>query len=141
MYSTLDDIKERIPEVTIRQLTDDDKAGSIDQTKVDAAVAKADKEIDSWCGKRYAVPFAVVPDIVCELSADLAVYNLYSRKVEKVPEVREAARKHAIEHLKAIAKGTASIGEAAEPTAATEQSLPETSSPDRTFDQDTLGNF
>lgn len=117
-YCTLDHIKERIPEKVVIQLTDDDRLGVIDPAKVAAAISRADKEIDAWCGSRYAVPFAEAPAIIVELSADLAVYHLYARKAEKVPETRESARAGAVKLLEQIGKGTVSLGVAQLPPAA-----------------------
>lgn len=116
-YCTLNILKERLPEKVIIQLTDDDRLGVIDQTKVDGAISRADKEIDAWCGSRYQLPFVVVPAVIVELSADIAVYHLYARKAEKVPETRDADRKNAVRLLEQIAKGTVSLGVAEIPPA------------------------
>ncbi|MDN3515363.1 MAG: DUF1320 domain-containing protein [Candidatus Brocadia sp.] len=140
-YSTLTDIKKLIPETTVIQLTDDENTGSADQSRVDEAIAQADAEIDSYCGGRYAVPFTTVPDIVKKISVDIAIYNLYSRKVEEIPETRAERYKNAIRQLGDIAKGIISIGEP-------EGDVPEaggvqinTTTDDRVFTKDTMGNF
>mgnify|MGYP001585036095 CR=1 FL=1 len=142
MYSTLTDIKKLIPETAIIQLTDDENAGVVNQTRVDEAIAQADAEIDSYCGGKYSVPFATVPDIVKKISVDIAIYNLYSRRVEEMPETRSDRYKNAIRQLEGIAKGNISIGEATEPTPAT-QGGPKTNKADsdRIFTKDTLNGF
>lgn len=142
-YCTLESIKERIPEKVILQLTDDDRLGVIDQTKVAAAIARADTEIDAWCGSRYQVPFVVVPPVIVELSADIAVYHLYARKAEKVPESRAADRKNAVKLLEQFAKGTVSLGVAQLPPAASEdiQVRPTVRTPERIFSSDKLAEF
>ena len=117
-YCTLADILERIPEKGVIQLTDDDRIGVVDQVKVDAAIARADKEIDAWCGGRYTVPFAEPPAVIRELSADLAVYHLYSRKVDKIPETRIDGQKNALRLLEKIGDGKVSLGVAQMPPAA-----------------------
>lgn len=109
-YCTLSLIKERVPEKIIQQLTDDDHLGSVDTTRVDAAMARAAAEIDAWCGGRYAVPFAVVPAVIAELAADITVYHLYARKAEKVPETRVEGYKNAVKLLEQISKGNVSLG-------------------------------
>lgn len=109
-YCTLASILERIPEKVVIQLTDDDRLGAVDQVKVDAAIARAEGEIDAWCGGRYAVPFATVPPVIAELAADLAVYHLYARKVEKIPETRVDGWKNAVRLLEKISEGKVSLG-------------------------------
>lgn len=141
MYSTLTDLKKLIPETVIIQLTDDEDTGSVNQARVDEAIAQADAEIDSYCGGRYTVPFTTVPDIARKISVDIAIYNLYSRKVEEIPETRSERYKNAIRQLGDIASGKITIGEA-------EADVPEvggvqtnTTAGDRIFTKDTLSNF
>ena len=98
-YSTVDDIKKMLPEDLIVQLTDDEATGSINQGRVDEAIEQADAEIDSYCAGRYAVPFSTVPDIVKKLSVDISIYNLYSRLVRDMPEVRAERYRSAIKQL------------------------------------------
>lgn len=140
-YSTLDDIKKLLPELAIVQLTDDEDLGAVNLARVSEAIAQADAEIDSYCGGRYTVPFATVPDIVKKCSVDIAIYNLYSRKVEVIPETRAERYKNAIRQLGDIAKGIITIGEA-------EDDVPEaggvqinTTTDDRIFTKDTMGGF
>ena len=142
MYSTLTDIKKLIPEESIIQLTDDENTGAVVESRVTEAIAQADAEIDSYCGGKYSVPFTVVPDIVKKISVDIAIYNLYSRRVEEIPETRTDRYKNAIRQLEGISKGTISIGEAAEPTAA-DQGGTETNKTesDRIFTRGNLDGF
>ena len=141
-YSTLTDLKKLIPEITIIQLTDDENTGAVNQSRVDEAIAQADAEIDSYCGGRYAVPFTTVPDIAKKISVDIAIYNLYSRRVESLPETRADRYKNAIRQLEGIAKGLVSIGEQPEPPAPdTGGTQINVTSNDRVFTRETLGNF
>jgi len=142
-YSTLTDIKKLIPEETVIQLTDDENTGAVVESRVTEAIAQADAEIDSYCGGRYTVPFATVPDIVKKISVDIAIYNLYSRKVEELPETRSDRYKNAIRQLEGISKGLISIGEADAPPASTSEGGPETNKTedDRIFTRDKLGGF
>jgi phage gp36-like protein len=118
MYCTLDDIKKLIPEDSLLQLTDDENLGAVDQARVEEAVAQADAEIDSYIGGRYGVPLSTVPGVVKKMSVDIAIYNLYSRRVEEMPEVRKDRYRSAVDQLKLIAKGTVSLGVAELPPAA-----------------------
>ena len=142
-YCILTDIKKLIPEDTLIQLTDDEGAGIVNQGRIDEAIAQADAEIDAYLGGRYSVPLTPVPDVVKKVSVDMAIYNLYSRRVEEIPATRADRYKGAIRLLEGIAKGTVSIGEAVEPTAAesTDQAKVSTSSEDRIFTRDKLGGY
>ena len=45
-----------------------------------AAIAKADPMIESYCAKRYVMPFSPVPDSIKDVSADMACYFMYMRR-------------------------------------------------------------
>lgn len=139
-YSLLADIQERIPAEILLQLTDDADVGSVDESKVDGAIARADSEIDAWCGGRYSVPFATPPAIVAELSADLSTYYLYSRRQEIIPEARSERYRSNQALLKAISSGQVKLPGAA--SAATGTTRIEVTSNDRLFDRNSLkGGF
>jgi phage gp36-like protein len=141
-YSTLTDLKKLLPEELLIQLTDDEGAGVVNQGRIDEAIAGADTEIDSYCGVKYAVPFAApVPDLVKKLSIDISIYNLYSRKVEELPATRADRYKNAIRQLEGIAGGKISIGEATEPTPAAGADGAEISGSDRIFTRDNMSGF
>lgn len=141
-YSTLTDLKKLLPEDSLIQLTDDEGAGVVNSERISEAIASAEAEIDAYCGGNYSVPFAApVPDLVKKCSVDIAIYNLYSRRVEEIPETRSDRYKNAIRQLEGIAKGTISIGEATAPTAATNSDQAEISSVDRIFTREKLDGF
>jgi len=141
-YCTLEDIKKLLPEEIIIQLTDDENQGVVNQARVDEAIAQADAEIDSYCGSKYSVPFSTVPDIVKKISVDIAIYNLYSRKVEEIPATRAERYKNAIRQLEGIAKGIISIGEDPEPPRPSEGgSEVNKTTNDRVFTRDKLEGF
>jgi phage gp36-like protein len=142
VYSTLADIKKLLPEEVIVQLTDDEGLGAVGQARVDEAVTQADAEIDSYIGGRYSVPLSTVPDIVKKHSVDIAIYNLYSRVVQDVPEIRRERYKNAISQLKDIARGTVSLG-MADPPAAADDGGAETNKPtdENVFTRDSLEGF
>lgn len=109
-YITIDDILQRIPEESVLQLTDDNNAGVVDLDHVAAAIARAEQEINTWCGNLYLVPFPVIPAVVVGLTADLAIYYLYGRTVDEIPEARKDAYKNAIKLLEKIAAGQILLG-------------------------------
>ena len=114
-YCILADIEKLIPEATVIQLTDDAGAGVVNTDVVDAAIGQGDEEIDTYMGSRYTAPMSPVPGIVKKLSVDIAIYNLYSRRMEEIPPLRSERYKNAIKLLGQIAAGTVSIGESTEP--------------------------
>jgi len=138
MYSTLDDIKAKLPEETLLQLTDDDGLGEIDQVKVDAAITEADSEIDGYCSTKYTVPFAVVPAVIKKISVDLAIYHLYARRVEVMPEVRDANRNNGVALLKDISRGMVKLGEVAATAPVQPQQSPVITSSPRLFSRDKM---
>jgi len=139
VYCALADITATIPAQTVINLTDDSDVGAVDQAKVTAAIADADAEIDSYCAARYTVPFSPVPAVIRKCSADIAVYNLYSRCAESIPESRKERYKNALELLKNIAKGIVTLGEVPAPAANPESAgRPEISGPPRIFTRDTM---
>jgi phage gp36-like protein len=143
-YSTLTDLKKLLPEDLLIQLTDDEGAGVVNQGRIDEAIAQADAEIDSYCGVKYTVPFvSPIPDLVKKVSVDISIYNLYSRRVEEIPGTRADRYKNAIRQLEGIAGGKISIGEATEPTAATNADGAVTSKTDddRIFTRDNMSGF
>jgi phage gp36-like protein len=140
-YSNLADIKKLIPEETLIQVTDDEGAGIVVEARIDEAIAQADSEIDAYLGTRYDVPFATVPDVVKKISVDLAIYNLYSRRVEEIPATRADRYKNSIKLLEGIRDGKISIGEATEPPGNTDEIKVGTSEADRIFTRDKLSGF
>lgn len=141
-YCTLTDIEKLLPTETIIQLTDDENLEAVNQSRVDEAIAGADAEIDSYCGSKYSVPFATVPDIVKKISVDISIYNLYSRRLEEMPETRSDRYKNAIRQLEGIAKGIISIGEDPEPAAPTQGGVETNKTEsDRVFTRDSLNGF
>jgi phage gp36-like protein len=108
-YSTLDDLKDQVPEDELIQLTDDEELGQVDQAVAAKAIADADAEIDSYCGTRYDVPFTAVPPIIRKLSVDMAIYNLYARR-RRVPDDRKERYDGAVRFLRDVSRGMISLG-------------------------------
>jgi len=105
-YSDLDALCERIKRTDLVVLTDDEKKGDVDQGRIDQAIEDADATIDSHLRERYTVPLVVVPKFVVKISADLAIYNLFSRiRTHDMPDAMRARYKDAIAELEKIASG------------------------------------
>ena len=142
-YCTIEDVKKLLPEADLVQLTDDEGAGTINPQRLEEAVAQADADIDAYLSGKYTVPLTPVPAVVKKLSADIAVYNLYSRRLEKIPETRSERYKNAVRMLEGIAKGTISVGAATAPEPAGDTGGPEATKAagERTFTKTTMEGF
>lgn len=111
MYCTLDDLKKALPEAILIRLTDDAGTGAIDETKTSEALTSAAEEIDTYIGGRVKLPISgTPPPILGKINADIAIYNLYSRVKEEIPQTRADRYKNAVRLLEKISKGEISIG-------------------------------
>lgn len=109
-YSTQTDLLKRISEDELIQLTDKSDADAINTAAVTQAIADADAEIDSYCG-RYTLPFAPVPVMVKKISVDIAIYNLYGlTPTLKIPEDIQKRYENAAKFLLNVSKGLISLG-------------------------------
>lgn len=166
MYTTLEKIIGQITAATVLQLADDaaivttnmlevaasggdlsgytpDEQAAIAAVlvNVDEAIASADAIIDGYCSSRYVVPFDPVPAIIAKCSLDMAIYNLYARRVETMPEVRDKNYANAIKLLQSISKGDVNLGATAtQPAAEPARSAAAVSQP-RQFTRDTMRGF
>lgn len=140
-YCTTNDIIDAITEDNLIAVTDDDNVGEIDQAKVDKAIARADELINNHLRLKYTVPFAApLPQLVNDLSTDLSIYFLYSRRLEtKVPEGIEKRYDKAINQLQQLQKGEMVL----DLVSGDQQSELRTnkSAADRVFDKDSLDKF
>ncbi len=117
-YSTTQDIKDRINEDTLIQLTDTSSSGVLDEALVQSAIADADSIINSMISPVYQVPLANVPRVIKEHSAIIAIFKLHLfRSVE--PGVWKDAYLRALEFLQSVAGGKAKLeGATSEPPTA-----------------------
>ncbi|GMT42823.1 MAG: hypothetical protein IEMM0002_1234 [bacterium] len=138
-YSTTQDVKDRISEDTLVQLTDTTNSGQVDDTLVQSAIADADSLIDSLISPVYQVPLSSVPRIIKERSAIIAIFKLHLfRSVN--PGVWKDAYLGALEFLQSVAAGKATLeGSAPEPPATSDlSSNVDFESSDRKFSRDEL---
>ena len=140
MYCTTDDLILTIDEVRLIELTDDDGLGSLNQARVDEAIATAGGEVDGYLQERYTVPLNPVPPIIKGACRDIALYNLYSRKYDELPEVRKQRYDNAIKLLVNLARGTVSLG-VASPPAETQEETMQVQTPTAIFGADELAKY
>lgn len=146
-YSTLSTLKSLQPEKILLMLADDTGAGAFVETpspgnvafqNVTSAIDDADAVIDTYLGGRYEVPVsAPIPAIVRQMSANIALCNLYERKREMdIPEGIAARRKQYMEILRDIKAEKADIPELSQRSPSSFQTDKEDE--DRIFTDDVL---
>ena len=114
-YCTRADLEQRIPLARLVELTDDDGTGMVDQDRIDEAIGAAQGEVDGYLAERYPVPLDPVPPLVKAACADIAIYHLYSRTQDEIPETRKDRYAAAVRLLEKLAAGTVSLGLASPP--------------------------
>lgn len=132
-YSVKADILELLPESVLIQLTDDENLKEVRDSRVNEGIEQADAVIDSYISGKYTTPVSPVPNLIKAFSVNIAIYNLYSRRVETMPEARRDRYNDAIKQLDAISKGTMTLGTAPGVTAVGEIQINTTYDDDRIF--------
>ncbi|HSA07668.1 MAG TPA: DUF1320 domain-containing protein [Candidatus Gastranaerophilales bacterium] len=142
-YSTISDLQNRVSPDTLIQLTDDTGSGEIDSPKINSAISWADEIIDGYIRGRYTLPLAQTPGLIKNLSTELAVYWLYSRRMTtEIPESITAIYKDSLKILSDIQTGRVSIGvyEVQTPKASADY-VSRTTMSNQFFTKEVLDNF
>jgi len=139
-YSTQADILEQVEENLLIRLTDDANSGAIDPDKVTRAIADADATINAYCQGRYTMPLSPVPDKIRQVSVDIAIYNLYSRRGDSAPETRKERHQAAIRFLERVNDGKITLG-AVTPARTNTRDTVEIESNGRVFTRDKMGGL
>ena len=141
-YSTQSDLLGEISEAELAQLTSD-ADGVIDALVVASAINDADAEIDGYVAVRYAVPLSPVPALIKKFSTKIALYNLFSRRSNRLGGVDETVAKNrdnAVAALKEISRGTVTLGVDPAPEQNTAGGF-KSSADERDFTKDNLKGF
>ena len=110
-YCTQSDIEKLLPKNQLIRLTDDEGINKVNAARIAEVIDSAAEEIDAYIGGQTKLPITgTVPPILGKFNADIAIYNLYSRLTESIPETRGERYKNAIKTLEKIAEGKISIG-------------------------------
>lgn len=107
-YTDLNSLKYLIGADTVRQLTDDNGTGSIDNNTVTEHIDISQKLIDGYLRGRYDVEMSDedVPELIKDACTKLTAYSLYRRKQKlTMPETVMKDYKDSINFLKDIQKG------------------------------------
>ncbi len=139
-YCALADLQEQISEDELIGLSDDDAAGVVDDSVITRAIADADAVVDAYCQDRYTVPLTPVPAMIRRISVDIAIYNLYSRRGDSAPDVRQDRYKEAVRFLEKVSAGKIGLG-AATPAPVNTSGGVDIDSNDRIFSRSKMAGF
>ena len=112
MYATKQDLIDRFGEKELKQLTDRANVPptTIDDVVVGRALTDAEALINSYVGKVYTLPLAVVPAVLVKYAADIARYYLHGKAADKDSPVTRAYDQ-AIAWLKDVARGLVDLND------------------------------
>jgi phage gp36-like protein len=139
-YLARADLLEQLSEQQLVQLTDDEKLGIANETRIAEAIARAEAEADGYFATKYTVPVVPVTALVKALCVDIAVYRLWLRR-QRVPEAARQGYDDAVGKLRDIAKGLLTLGVDPTPVASSQGAAGEASGDERIFSRDKLGGF
>lgn len=110
-YCSISDITSVIPDLELKQLTDDVSGSTTDTSKISNAINYVDNIIDGYLRGRYNLPLSSVPDELKYIAIDFVIYRLYSRRMfVQVPENILQRYKQITSILKDIQSGKFSLG-------------------------------
>ena len=110
-YASLTDLEQRLGSAVYVQLTDDVGTGVPDADVADEAMRGAEGEVNSFLGRRYAVPVETAGEeqmaaVLKSVTLDLAEYRLHTRRPTMPEDVRRK-REAAVRWLQLVAAGQA----------------------------------
>jgi phage gp36-like protein len=114
-YAAQSDLLQRMTLKELTQLTDDVNAGVPDDTIVNGELEEASGIVDGYCRSRYVTPLQL-SDVVTRVTRDIAVYQLFSRRPQRMSETVRQRYDDAMALLKDVATGKAVLDQ---PVAAT----------------------
>ena len=116
MYCAVADLTSRFGEVEIAELTDLEDRETVVDSVVNAAIADASEEMDSYLAARYALPITSgIPAILTAKAVDIARFRLYD---DHPTETVRKRYEDAVAWLKLVAMGTVRLPVAAPETTA-----------------------
>ena len=87
MYCTINDLLSRIDEKVLINLSNDSlPSAEINLQRVNENITIADDLINSALRNRYHLPLKYTPKIITQISADIVIYRLYSRRPQDIPK-------------------------------------------------------
>jgi len=138
-YATQADLEKAYSVSEILQLADRDGSGAVDVGVVEAALAKADAEINGYLSVKYALPLASTPQLVTDLACTIARYKLWSNRASE--QVKDDYG-FAVDQLKRLSSGSMRLTDIAGVEApAGAAATVRVSTRVRIFDNDSLASY
>ncbi len=108
-YASHNDLETRLGTTVYVQLTDDAGTGVADVGKANTVLREAEGEVNSFLGRRYAVPVLVdgqegLAAVLRGVTLDIAEYRLHARRLS-VPDAVVRKREAAVVWLQRVAGG------------------------------------
>lgn len=110
-YIETQDLLDELGEDGLIQLTDNDRTGEVDETRVLKAIEFAQGQFDAYARSRYSLPVPVTP-LVKSLNLDIAIWHLQKSRTSSTGgkyEARKQAYEDAVKVLKDISQGKAAL--------------------------------
>lgn len=140
-YATVQDLRDRVPETELAQLTDE-QGQDVQEATVLQAIRDASAEIDGYLAGRYELPLVSAPEILVGLACDMAFYKLM--RLRRAGDVEDARNRYddAVAYLVRVAKGQVQLGPGQDPGAADPaRLLVQTTGAPRLFGRGSLKGF
>lgn len=107
MYCTTNDLLTRIDEKVLINLSNDTfPATTVNVQRVNETIEIADDIINSALRNKYQLPLTSTPKIITQISADIVIYRLYSRRPQDIPKNYVKNFEDAIALLKELQTGS-----------------------------------
>jgi phage gp36-like protein len=139
-YATQDDMVAAFGEREVVALTDRDLLGVIDTSVLMAAIELAGDEIDAYLNGRYALPLVNPPRLLTRLACDIARYRLSGSEAQETEPSRNRY-KDAVKTLTMIKGGELTMGLNQAQQEVPERATVRIVNGQRTFTQETLGDY
>lgn len=106
MYCTVNDLLTRIDNKVLINLSNDTfPASEINLARVNETIEIADDMINASLRNKYHLPLKSIPKIINQISADIVIYRLYSRRPQDIPSNYVKNFEYAISLLKDLQTG------------------------------------
>ena len=103
-YITVKDLREVLGYEMLHTLSGTLEEGDVDESVTNRAIAAAQSEVDSYLGRRYALPLVEVPGVLRTVTIDVAVYHL-ARGLDLTSEDIERRYAGALRWLRRLVEG------------------------------------
>lgn len=107
MYITEQGMVDRYGQDEIKRITDRTRTGEIDSQVLNQAITDAQSEVDAYISSKYTTPLTTITEAISRTTGDIARYRLYD---ERCPENIRQRYQEAVEFLKAVSAGRATLG-------------------------------